>query len=421
MIAMRSLLALALLLASMAMPRAAHAGQVYFVSEPFTGSIWRLEDSNGDGDALDVAERTLWGQGFAGLRGLETYAGAIYGVEEGYADGLNQVVRLVDVNGDGDALDVGERIAWAGGLHDPRDVARDASGIWYVSEFAVDLLWRMHDTNSDGDVLDVGERTLFADGVNGPQTILPHAGALIVPAESGDQVHRLIDLNGDGDALDIGENAVLTPHFDQVLGVLDDGAGGFFFTAFSADTVYHAEDRNADGDFLDVAEVLSYADAVYGLLDGPWNMVAYKGGGFLLTDSNNNQVKLVRDINGDGDALDLGEVVLFADGINAPVDIVALTVGLPGDYNDDGSVDAADYVMWRKNVGAPAGILPNDIDGGIIGPAQYATWRAYFGEPSGVGTAVAANSSTNATVPEPSSLILLTFMALLAHLPRQVR
>jgi hypothetical protein len=37
---------------------------------------------------------------------------------------------------------------------------------------------------------------------------------------------------------------------------------------------------------------------------------------------------------------------------------------LPGDYNDDGTVDAADYVAWRKNVGAPAGTLPNDIDGG---------------------------------------------------------
>jgi hypothetical protein len=248
----------------------------------------------------------------------------------------------------------------------------------------------MQDTNSDGDVLDVGERTLFADGVNGPQTIMPQADALIVPAEGGDQVHRLVDLNGDGDALDTGENAVLTPHFDQLLGVLDDGSGGFYFTSFSADTVYHADDRNADGDFLDVAEVLSYADAVYGLLDGPWNMVAYEGGGFLLTDSNNNQVKLVRDINGDGDALDLGEVVLFADGIDAPVDIVALTFGLPGDYNQDGIINAADYVVWRKNSGDHGG-----------DPEGYDTWRAHFAQTAGSG------SLANAGVPEPASALPL--------------
>ena len=53
--------------------------------------------------------------------------------------------------------------------------------------------------------------------------------------------------------------------------------------------------------------------------------------------------------------------------------------GLPGDYNQDGVVDAADYTVWRDNLGQPEGTLPNDIDGGQIGPAQYATWQANFG------------------------------------------
>jgi hypothetical protein len=76
-----------------------------------------------------------------------------------------------------------------------------------------------------------------------------------------------------------------------------------------------------------------------------------------------------------------------------------------GDYNDDGVVDAADYVEWRDNVGAPPGTLANDIDGGPISHAQYETWRANFGKISGngpVGTAV---------VPEPSALKIL-FLAL---------
>jgi hypothetical protein len=140
--------------------------------------------------------------------------------------------------------------------------------------------------------------------------------------------------------------------------------------------------------------VLSYADSVYGLLDGPCNMVAYEGGGFLLTDSNNNQVKLVRDINGDGDALDLGEVVLFADGINAPVDIVALTLGLPGDYNGDNVVNAADYIVWRKTDGAPAG---------------YNAWRANFGATASSGT----GAMVGAAVPEPATPVILLLEMLL--------
>jgi T5SS/PEP-CTERM-associated repeat protein len=72
--------------------------------------------------------------------------------------------------------------------------------------------------------------------------------------------------------------------------------------------------------------------------------------------------------------------------------------GLPGDYNDDGTVDAADYVVWRKNEGTTIP-LPNDPIGGIIGPAQFNQWRANFG-------ASAGNGSANRPVPEPTTLVL---------------
>jgi len=60
---------------------------------------------------------------------------------------------------------------------------------------------------------------------------------------------------------------------------------------------------------------------------------------------------------------------------------------LQGDYNSDGQVDAADYVLWRKN----------DIDG----QAGYNTWRANFGAQAGTGSAVGF------AVPEPVSLAIL--------------
>ncbi len=66
--------------------------------------------------------------------------------------------------------------------------------------------------------------------------------------------------------------------------------------------------------------------------------------------------------------------------------------GLPGDYNADGSVDAADYVVWRKN---PAGF------GGD--PAGYNTWRTNFGSPGGAGSGLGQSA-----VPEPASFVLAT-------------
>ncbi len=66
--------------------------------------------------------------------------------------------------------------------------------------------------------------------------------------------------------------------------------------------------------------------------------------------------------------------------------------GLAGDYNNDGKVDAADYVVWRKNPVAHGG-----------DPAGYNTWRMNFGAMSGGGS----NSSAQGAVPEPAGFMLL--------------
>jgi hypothetical protein len=60
---------------------------------------------------------------------------------------------------------------------------------------------------------------------------------------------------------------------------------------------------------------------------------------------------------------------------------------IPGDYNQNGTVDAADYTVWRKNDGTQAG---------------YNAWRANFGAllpGSGVSVLTA--------IPEPSALALV--------------
>jgi hypothetical protein len=80
---------------------------------------------------------------------------------------------------------------------------------------------------------------------------------------------------------------------------------------------------------------------------------------------------------------------------------LAITVALAGDYNGNGTVDAADYTVWRNNVGSST-TLPNDPIGGVIGQDQYDQWKANFGMTAGSGSA-----ATGAPVPEPSILAIL--------------
>jgi hypothetical protein len=84
-----------------------------------------------------------------------------------------------------------------------------------------------------------------------------------------------------------------------------------------------------------------------------------------------------------------------------------VSLGVPGDYNNNGTVDAGDYVLWRKYQGTTH-VLPNDPTGGTIGTSQYTTWRAHFGQPPGSGSGLAAHTA----VPEPTLLVLLLVAAM---------
>ena len=60
------------------------------------------------------------------------------------------------------------------------------------------------------------------------------------------------------------------------------------------------------------------------------------------------------------------------------------TVHPPGDYNEDNNVDAADYVVWRKTLGATVTPYSGaDGDGsGSVQPGDYDVWRTNFGSTS---------------------------------------
>ena len=81
-------------------------------------------------------------------------------------------------------------------------------------------------------------------------------------------------------------------------------------------------------------------------------------------------------------------------------ELVPQAIPLPGDYDNNHIVDAADYILWRQNVGTN-NVLLNDAVGGMIDDDQYNQWRANYGKtiPTGsVGTVL---------VPEPGAATLL--------------
>jgi hypothetical protein len=97
-------------------------------------------------------------------------------------------------------------------------------------------------------------------------------------------------------------------------------------------------------------------------------------------------------------AVDLGhgEKLRFDDLTYTGVQSTA--VGVLGDYNGNGVVDAPDYVVWRNG-----GPLLNEVDtAGVVNAADYDAWRARFGNTSGSGAGV-----SKAAVPEPTSVCLV--------------
>jgi hypothetical protein len=78
------------------------------------------------------------------------------------------------------------------------------------------------------------------------------------------------------------------------------------------------------------------------------------------------------------------------------INAAAVESSLPGDFNLDGTVDAADYVMWRK---------PTLVDD------EYETWQTNFGQslPGGSG-----GEHDSSAVPEPSTIALVMWTITLA-------
>ncbi len=250
--------------------------------------------------------------------------------------GEDSIFRLRDNNADGDANDAGEAVRWFDGrvggnasgliMGAPNGIIRDAtSGAWYVANSGAsqpDTVLRLIDLNADGDANDAGEATEYwsyaaspgGDSVPQAVEIGLDGNVYLMDAPSsgpnGKGVYRLVDLNMDGDAKDAGE---VTPFFIPPFTVapffwcLELGPDGWFYTADTGnDVVWRFRDLNADGDAQDAGE-----SSVFWTVGAPsilWDLtVAGDGSVYLVEGQTTQRTWRLFDANSDG-VIGAGEV-----------------------------------------------------------------------------------------------------------------
>ena len=79
---------------------------------------------------------------------------------------------------------------------------------------------------------------------------------------------------------------------------------------------------------------------------------------------------------------------------------VLISDGLPGDYNRDGLVDAADYTVWRNSFGQSGNLPADGNEDNTVDHEDYAIWKTHYGLSEAVGVGSLAH------VPEPATLAL---------------
>ena len=126
----------------------------------------------------------------------------------------------------------------------------------------------------------------------------------------------------------------------------------------------------------------STVSAVFGNTKYNWT-ISYTGN-ITESDANNS---VVSSISGTGGL----DVVLMG------LSTETISTGVPGDYNGNGVVDMADYVLWRNG-----GPLQNEVNSiGTVDASDYTAWRSRFGNTSGSGSGLNASQ-----VPEPALMSL---------------
>jgi hypothetical protein len=100
-------------------------------------------------------------------------------------------------------------------------------------------------------------------------------------------------------------------------------------------------------------------------------------------------------------AIDAGDLSAAVDADGAPlaidqrgrnrveysIDIGAVEHEVLGDYNGNGVVDSADYVLWRDALGSTTNLIADGDGSGQVDDNDYEIWRDHYGHTAGPGLA----------------------------------
>jgi hypothetical protein len=327
--------------------------------------VYRLQDMNLDGDYDDLGEIVPF---FTSGGGTGVVSTLISGIAVG-PDGsvfvcdtsADHVLRLVDLNLDGDADDPGEAVVFFGSsgtaFPNASGVAVPAMLGIAVSRFGEvyavnsgssaapnDFVLKLFDLNADGDAQDPGEAVVYrtistssTGGVSVPTAVAVGPDDAVYYCESGSQttlrgVRRLVDLNLDGDADDVGEE---TLYFQPPAAVVASNVAfyGLSFEAFgrvylsdhSADVVYFGVDSDASLS-IDALEQTTYFTAPAPSL--MWNVaVAFDPFGapslLAIEDQTPEQIRRLVDLDFDGAANGSGEATTAYHELSATVNFTS--------------------------------------------------------------------------------------------------
>ncbi len=265
------------------------SGYQFFGDGP-ADTVFRMRDLNGDWDAQDAGEANVWfssGDNYHGFllpspQGIyQDSTGATFIVNAGtLTSGADALYRTVDLNGDGDANDENEATLWmdiAGFLDTaPFQLSVMNDAVYFADTVGADEIHRAADMNGNG-VIEVGEFNVFAtEGTFGLQvggTVVNDGTSLFIAESSSSdpqKVFRLTDLNASdviddaSEVLEVWDESCVPDGL--LLGAtwaLSIGPGGELLLASSGtdqkDNIFRLVDLNGDDDFLDAGETIAWA------------------------------------------------------------------------------------------------------------------------------------------------------------------
>ncbi|QDU91128.1 AmiA-like protein [Pirellulimonas nuda] len=300
-------------------------------------------------------------------------------------------VRLIGANTYDYVVEVAEAVRQSGSTAAVTSVANEA-----VASGAVDLgdydavVWILGTESSADDTFNPAEQSAVSAYLSG-------GGKLFV---SGSEIGWDLDNLNNGRTF---YNNVLRADYvkDDALTYDAAGVAGSIFAGL--DLRFDNGAKSYDVGYPDVINPLGGATAA----------MAYDGGaGTAAIQYSSGATRLVmmgfpfESLVGAGNQTDVMTRVLgyFGFGLGA----VGATPG--GDFNRDGSVNAADYTVWRDSLNQIVAPLSGaDADGsGLVDDADLAVWRATFGQSAAVASVAPAPAVSAASAPNDSLPLIST-------------